>query len=555
MNKIIKYLIAVIIFGPWLNTSAQYLVVVDGLEYFTWQTEDGQCKASVQKLDDFFLKDGVPQYSGDIVIPSSIVYDGVSYTITGIGYEAFRDCEGLTSITIPSTMERIEGSAFRNDTNLQGVYIDNLKAWCNIKFGNSSYTNPLEYAHDLYLNGEKITDLVVPEGVTEIGSMQFHGSSINSLKIPDGVIEVKINAFGNCRNLEFVELPEGLNAIYDLVFCNCSNLKEITLPSSLEILGGNVFSGCTKLESIVLPPKIKTIEEGLFCGCNSLKSIAFSETITEIKFWAFLYCNSLSEFELPRSLQIVGKDVFSDCYSLPQLALPNEIKSIDNRGFYDSTMWRTINIPETLEALGEAAFPCQKLNILTSRCTQLPIALHKNTPFYSAPKQSVVAAFPTKCLDKYREDTRFSDFMMASGIEKPKINVSIKGDIKLEFTKLELVEEPFFWGDVYDEMTIFAPRGTELEFRLVNSLPEGYSIYYNDTNITVSLLDNTFTLPALTEDVTLEISMDSGVERISSISGESEFYDLQGVRVTELKDGSIYIERESNGSSRKIIKY
>ncbi|MDE6341950.1 MAG: leucine-rich repeat domain-containing protein [Muribaculaceae bacterium] len=510
--------------------SAQFMDVVDGLEYFFFTDEDGNSTACVEKLSDYFISTGVPQYAGDVVIPSSIIYSGVTYTVDEIGYSAFQDCPGLTSITIPPTIKEINSSAFRNDTNLKAVYISDLKAWCEIQFGRSSYTNPLEYAHDLYLDGKLITDLVVPEGVTEIGYMQFYRGSMKSVSLPEGVTAIRHAAFGNC-----------------------TDLKQISLPSSLEVIEGSVFSGCSSLEYAAIPPKVKTLEESVFYHCSSLTGVELPETLTEIKKWAFIECTSLSDFKLPRDLKVVRGNVFYSCHALPQLSLPNEIDSIYGSAFYNSTGWKTINIPASLKALGDAAFMCGGLNILTSRCTTLPESLHPNTPFYDAHEQSVVAAFPTAALDDYNADSRFSGFMKRNGTTlKPRIDVRAAADIKLEFTLPRLVEESFYWGEAYDGMTIFAPAKTELVCRLPDGLPEGFSITYNGEDITTSLSDNVFELPELTSDSALEISDKAGVECPKADADDCVYYDLQGMKLTAPAPGAVCIERKPDGATRKI---
>lgn len=529
-KNITKILLAAVFTLTGLRAQAQFLDVVDGLEYFFFTDEEGVSTACVERLSDYFLSTGVPQYAGDVVIPATLTYNGVTYTVDEIGYSAFENCPGLTSITIPPTIEEIHGSAFRNDTNLKAVYISDLKAWCEIKFGRSSYTNPLEYAHNLYLDGELITDLVVPEGVTEIGYMQFYRGSIRS-----------------------VTLPEGVTYLRHAAFSNCPDLKSVSLPSSLEVIEGSVFSGCSSLEYAAIPPKVKTLEESVFYHCSSLKGVDLPETLTEIKKWAFIECTSLSDFKLPRDLKVVRGNVFYGCHALPQLSLPNEIDSIYGSAFYNSTGWKTLNIPASLKALGDAAFMSAGLNILTSRCTTLPEALHPNTPFYDAPQQSVVAAFPTAALEAYSADSRFSGFMNARyGTKKPRIAVCMNQDIKLEFTLSGLEEEPFYWGEVCDDMTIFAPKDTELVCRLPGGLPAGYSITYNGADITPSLANGVFTLPKLTGDSTLEISDKAGVECVQTATDGCVYYDLQGMKLTAPAAGAVCIERKPDGSTRKI---
>ena len=107
------------------------------------------------------------EYTGNIVIPKSVEYDGNTYPVTSIGESAFYNCSDLTSVTIPNSVTSIGSHAFDYCLDLTSVLISDIKTWCNIDFFDSS-SNPLYYAHHLYLDGEEITELIIPSSVTSI---------------------------------------------------------------------------------------------------------------------------------------------------------------------------------------------------------------------------------------------------------------------------------------------------------------------------------------------------------------------------------------------------
>ena len=103
---------------------------------------------------------------------SSLTSITIPDSVTSIGSSAFNNCSSLTSITIPDSVTSIGSSAFYYCSSLEAVYITDIEAWCNISFS-SYYSNPLCHADNLYLNGELVTELEIPESVTSIGDYAF----------------------------------------------------------------------------------------------------------------------------------------------------------------------------------------------------------------------------------------------------------------------------------------------------------------------------------------------------------------------------------------------
>ena len=158
---------------------------------------------------------------------SSLTLVTIPDSVTSIGSDAFYGCSNLTSVTVGNGVTSIGSNAFVNCSNLTSVNISSLESWLNINFS-SFNSNPLVYAKNLYLNGQLITDLVIPNSVTSIGQYAFYVcSSLTSVNIPDSVTSIGREAFYSCSNLTSVTVGNGVTSIGSSVFYNCK-LSEIT---------------------------------------------------------------------------------------------------------------------------------------------------------------------------------------------------------------------------------------------------------------------------------------------------------------------------------------
>lgn len=180
-----------------------------------------------------------------LVIPNSV---------TSIGNYAFYKCSSLTSVTIPNSVTSIGEGAFEGCSSLTSVYITDIEAWCNISFSNS-YSNPLRYAHNLYLNNKLVTDLVIPDSVTSIGGYAFYYCTrLTSITIPDSVVSIGTYAFWGCTYSTTVTIGNSVTSIGNLAFAYNYVLTTVTInaitPPTLE---GEIFKGSDKLTAIYVP--------------------------------------------------------------------------------------------------------------------------------------------------------------------------------------------------------------------------------------------------------------------------------------------------------------
>ncbi len=171
-------------------------------------------------------------------------------SVTSIGDGAFQSCSGLTSVTIPNSVTSIGDEAFRFCSGLTSVHITDIESWCKISFvGDTS--NPLCYAHHLFMDGSEITQLVIPNGVTSIGNNAFCGcSGLTSVTIPNSVTSIGVRAFQKCSGLISVTIPNSVTDIGNYSLANCSKLETIIIGSGVNSIGNYAFASCPELVDV-----------------------------------------------------------------------------------------------------------------------------------------------------------------------------------------------------------------------------------------------------------------------------------------------------------------
>ena len=370
--------------------SFAYDAKIDGIYYVFSSYKD---EAAVSCSSFSFSNETA--YTGDIIIPETVTYRGKIYSVTSIQYSAFQYCSNLTSITIPSSVKKIEEDAFSGCTGLTKVITTDINDWLKIQFATNP-SNPLLYANHLYNNeNTEITNLVIPNGVTTINDYAFAGcSGLTSITIPSSVTSIGMCAFDDCTGLTSITIPKGVRTIGSSAFSGCSGLTSITLPSSVTTIGSSVFSGCSKLTSITIPSSVKSIGESAFWNCSSLTSVTIPSSVTTIDRYAFAGCSGLTSIIIPGNVWKIDDFAFSRCENLitvtiksasivqnnytnytiesifgsqvKKYILGDGITSIGERAFYMCENLTSINIPKNITSIGSNAFDyCTSLKSVT----------------------------------------------------------------------------------------------------------------------------------------------------------------------------------------------
>ena len=295
--------------------------------------------------------------------------------LTSIGDYAFEYCSSLKSIEIPAGVTSIGVNAFYGCSNLNTVYYaGSIENWFDIEFD----SNPLTYSADLYIGGELLTEVVVPETITTIGTKLSGCTSLTSIIINSGVTSIGGSAFSGCSNLESVTFAEGsqLTGIGSSAFSGCSSLKSIEIPAGVTSIGSYAFYYCSSLTSIEIPVGVTSIGYSAFEDCSNLESVTFAEEsqLTSIGSSAFSYCSSLTSIEIPAGVtelpdggwigsRYVG--VFYGCSNLESVTFGegSQLTSIGVGAFFECGSLMSIEIPAGVTSIGDSAFyECSNLN-------------------------------------------------------------------------------------------------------------------------------------------------------------------------------------------------
>ena len=316
-----------------------YDAIVNGICY-KFSGDEASVSYAVYDPNDPYIP-FISYYSGNVVIPDSVTYNGKTYCVTSIGASAFAYCKNLNTVIIPESVKSIGELAFSSSSLTSITIPGNVKT-----IG--------QYAFD---ECTSLKSVVIGEGVTSIGEQAFlQCTSLTSANIPGSVTSFDY-IFEKCTALSSVTLGEGLTSIGSFAFKDCSSLTSINIPESVTSIGAWAFEKCSNLSTITIPDGVTSVGLYAFIGTpwyNNLPDgliyigrvaytykgkmpektqITIKEGTTEITTAAFRNQIQLFSIILPESLTSIGSEAFEYCSGLASVTIPSRVTIIGEYAF------------------------------------------------------------------------------------------------------------------------------------------------------------------------------------------------------------------------------
>ena len=325
------------------------------------------------ELEVTFKNTNYISYSGVVNIPDKVTYMSRTRKVTNIGYRAFHNSYGLTSVSIPNSVTNIGESAFYRCSGL--------------------------------------TSLTIPNSVTAIGNEAFQScTGLTSMTIPNSVTSIGNDAFSGCSGLTSLTIPNSVTSIGDYAFRDCSGLTSLVIPNSVTSIGDIAFGGCTGLTSVTIPNSVTSIGRGAFQSCRGLTSVTIPNSVTSIGNWTFAFCRCLTTVTFPNSVTIIGDYAFYECSGLTYINIPNSVTSIGFRAFDSCSSLTSVTIPNSVTSIGNFAF--QECRSLTSVITIMenPCLINSEC-FHNDVFHNATLYVPRGTIEKYKSTDYWNKFL------------------------------------------------------------------------------------------------------------------------------------------------
>ena len=325
---------------------------------------------------------GFTKPTGDLVIPSNVAYSGINYSVISIGESSFRDCSGITSVTLPTSLDSIIQYAFWGCSSITDITIplnitfleSKAFAFCDslstINYNAANCITGISSYYATYLDCpfygcNSITAINIGNNVQSIPDYLFYSTGITTLTIPENVTSIGASSFGACHSLTTVNynaincsLSYNIYTTSHSPFVGCNNISTINIGNSVTTIPNNMFEH-TGITTLTIPSSVTQIGDDAFKECTSLQSLYFNATNCQTASGSFYGCTSLSSVTMSGNVHRIPNNMFIGTLqtSGTSINIPNSVNYIGNSAFNGcSGITGTLVIPTGVTYIGSSAF-------------------------------------------------------------------------------------------------------------------------------------------------------------------------------------------------------
>lgn len=315
-------------------------------------------------------------YTDSVVIPSSVTYNGITYSVTAIGSSAFQSCGELTGISLPNSVTSIGRNAFQSCGGLTNISLPNSVT----SIGRNAFS---------YCIG--LTNISIPNSVTSIENDVFPDCVITkennvmyvdtwaigvedkeqtAYTIRQGTIGLAYGAFENCLNMQTISIPSSVTSINDHAFYGCCDLYNVDIPSSVTSIGSCAFYGCSSILSITISSEVNNLGSYAFGGCSNLFTVTINSSSIVSKHYKkdplydddapaclkFIFGDQVQEYNIGGDATQIGDYAFYRCENLQTVTITAPIENIGNFSFEGCSKLKSINLPNSVTTISGYAF-------------------------------------------------------------------------------------------------------------------------------------------------------------------------------------------------------
>lgn len=349
-----------------------------------------------------------PDFNGKIVIPSKVINpyeelaDSSQCIVEAIGINAFRDCRGITSIELPSSVTGINSGAFTNCSSLTEINLNKTL---------------LGIGDNAFEGCTSLSKIVIPSSIKSLSRKMFlNCSSLETIELPSNFYSIEESALEGCTSLKSISMPNSIHFIHDGSFKNCVSLKDVTIPFYVTYIGKEVFAGCENLNSVTLSNRITVIENEAFAGCVSLNQINLTDSISKIGLTAFKDCLELRNINVSSKNKVLASIDGVLCNKTGDwlilfppgringiVNIPNGVKTI-GEGALNHCRFENIQIPESVDLIKKNAFQgCFDLKKVI--CLTLDPPVLEEEVFANETFSTATLFIPSDSMNNYRNSS------------------------------------------------------------------------------------------------------------------------------------------------------